>query len=133
MTSAPDSVCPIDPSFFHINTRFLLPFSLGDAPLSVIGHGFIDPVYNIGLACRLRGQYVRASASHVPTGSLNIVRRCALNPALSNVSAFCIVSCVATGKMLVVLRDGRKLIGVLRSYDQFGKRQFAPLVPGSAG
>lgn len=25
-----------------------------------------------------------------------------------------------TGKMLVVLRDGRKLFGVLRSYDQFG-------------
>ncbi len=25
------------------------------------------------------------------------------------------------GKLLVVLRDGRKLIGVLRSFDQFGK------------
>lgn len=28
------------------------------------------------------------------------------------------------GKMLVILRDGRKLHGVLRSYDQFGKLFF---------
>jgi len=27
-------------------------------------------------------------------------------------------------KMLVVLRDGRKLFGVLRSYDQFGEDDF---------
>lgn len=26
-----------------------------------------------------------------------------------------------SGKMLVILRDGRKLHGVLRSYDQFGE------------
>lgn len=31
-----------------------------------------------------------------------------------------LVDCVDK-KMLVVLRDGKKLIGVLRSYDQFGK------------
>ena len=29
-----------------------------------------------------------------------------------------------TGKMLVVLRDGRKLFGVLRSYDQFGTHDY---------
>lgn len=31
-----------------------------------------------------------------------------------------LVDCVDK-KMLVVLRDGKKLIGVLRSYDQFGR------------
>lgn len=28
---------------------------------------------------------------------------------------------IRTEKVLVILRDGRKLIGVFRSYDQFGK------------
>lgn len=31
-----------------------------------------------------------------------------------------LVDCVDK-KMLIVLRDGKKLIGVLRSYDQFGR------------
>lgn len=26
-------------------------------------------------------------------------------------------------KLMVVLRDGRKLIGILRSFDQFGKKR----------
>ena len=31
--------------------------------------------------------------------------------------------------MLVVLRDGRKLFGVLRSYDQFGAYESIPVLP----
>jgi len=31
--------------------------------------------------------------------------------------------------MLVVLRDGRKLLGVLRSYDQFGNRRVCRALP----
>ena len=31
-----------------------------------------------------------------------------------------VLSSICLGKMLVILRDGRKLHGVLRSYDQFG-------------
>lgn len=30
-------------------------------------------------------------------------------------------ACVSTEKLMVALRDGRKLIGVLRSWDQFGE------------
>jgi small nuclear ribonucleoprotein (snRNP)-like protein len=30
----------------------------------------------------------------------------------------------ATGKLLVLLRDGRKLLGILRSFDQFGVKCF---------
>src|SRR5439155_12714139 len=30
------------------------------------------------------------------------------------------------GKLLVTLRDGRKIIGILRSYDQFGKTGLNP-------
>jgi len=29
-------------------------------------------------------------------------------------------------KLLVILRDGRKIIGILRSFDQFGKWVFSP-------
>lgn len=35
-----------------------------------------------------------------------------------------LVDCVDK-KMLVMLRDGKKLIGVLRSYDQFGTLPFS--------
>jgi U6 snRNA-associated Sm-like protein LSm1 len=36
------------------------------------------------------------------------------------------VSTNFTEKMLVVLRDGKKIIGVLRSFDQYGKRLEVP-------
>ncbi|KAJ3511658.1 hypothetical protein NMY22_g15584 [Coprinellus aureogranulatus] len=36
-----------------------------------------------------------------------------------NASSHPTVHCTSLGKMLVILRDGRKLHGVLRSYDQF--------------
>jgi small nuclear ribonucleoprotein (snRNP)-like protein len=37
--------------------------------------------------------------------------------------------CVIAEKVIIVLRDGKKLIGVLRSYDQFG----APYVGEGGG
>ena len=44
------------------------------------------------------------------------------DPVLRQVASICTLLPLfdSLGKMLVILRDGRKLHGVLRSYDQFG-------------
>lgn len=65
-------------------------------------HGLPHPIHNIRLSGRLCGQYVCPS----PRSPCHPLFFFFLYP--------------SPGKMLVVLRDGRKLHGVLRSYDQFG-------------
>lgn len=48
-------------------------------------------------------------------------RRSGERDIVSNRKLIQFICFIYTEKMLVVLRDGRKLIGVLRSYDQFGE------------
>jgi hypothetical protein len=62
-------------------------------------HGLSDSLHHLGIPCGLRGQYVYSA---FPPGAPS-------QPIIPPL-----------GKMLVILRDGRKLHGVLRSYDQFG-------------
>lgn len=38
----------------------------------------------------------------------------------------------AAEKLLVLLRDGRKLLGILRSFDQFGTNIISSIVVGNA-
>ena len=42
----------------------------------------------------------------------------------SNIFRMCVIT-IFSEKLLVVLRDGRTLIGILRSIDQFGKFQLS--------
>ena len=76
-------------------------------------NGFFNPFHNIGLPGGLCGPYVDPISSH---SSTFILRDFLFFPPLVPSS-----SSICLGKMLVILRDGRKLHGVLRSYDQFGK------------
>ncbi len=77
-------------------------------------HGFPHPIHNIRLPSRLRGQYVCSKSP---------ATLCSAKFASTHPTSFLFLP---LGKMLVVLRDGRKLHGVLRSYDQFGThRSFA--------
>jgi len=71
-------------------------------------HGFPHPIHNIRLPSRLRGQYVCSKSP---------ATLCSAKFASTHPTSFLFLP---LGKMLVVLRDGRKLHGVLRSYDQFG-------------
>jgi small nuclear ribonucleoprotein (snRNP)-like protein len=68
------------------------------------GHGLAHPVHNFRVAGGLRRPYV------------------SIHPWLPDrdKTAHSSPRFRKLGKMLVVLRDGRKLFGVLRSYDQFG-------------
>lgn len=67
-------------------------------------HGLAHPIHNFGVAGGLRRPYV------------------SVHPRLpdKDKTAHSSPRSRQLGKMLVVLRDGRKLFGVLRSYDQFG-------------
>ena len=83
------------------------------SPSSLSLHGLAHSVHDFGVAGGLRRPYVSvhprlpdkdktAHSSHRPR---------------------------QIGKMLVVLRDGRKLFGVLRSYDQFGAYEGISVLP----
>ena len=77
--------------------------------------GFVNTFYNFRISSGLRGQYVCPSTlQHWP---MNLSAYCS-PPYSLNILFIFIVRHI--GKMLVILRDGRKLHGVLRSYDQFG-------------
>ena len=81
-------------------------------PFLSSSNGFFNPFHNIGLPGGLCGPYVDPISSHSSSFILCDFFFCFSRPILSS---------ICLGKMLVILRDGRKLHGVLRSYDQFGK------------
>lgn len=64
-------------------------------------HGRPHPFHDLRLARRPRGQYVHLRSAHV--------------------AARCPADTTRVEKVLVILRDGRKLLGLFRSYDQFGE------------
>ena len=99
-----DFFFPCRPTAAPVSFRF---FSLRPS------NGFFNPFHNIGLPGGLCGPYVDPISSH---SSAFILRDFLFFPPLVPSS-----SSICLGKMLVILRDGRKLHGVLRSYDQFGK------------
>lgn len=80
-------------------------------------NGRANTVNDVGLSGRLCGQYVGR-----PYPAAMILDR---SKRLTQWNEYTILflhsRLLASEKMLVVLRDGRKLIGVLRSYDQFGE------------
>lgn len=69
-----------------------------------------------GLVPTLLGAHVRAYvlARHCVAGGRS--RQCVLYRSVLSASALTFCS----EKLLVTLRDGRKLVGILRSFDQFG-------------
>ena len=48
------------------------------------------------------------------------MRRVGLDKKKGEREGSCADDCIIAEKLMVALRDGRKLIGVLRSWDQFG-------------
>jgi small nuclear ribonucleoprotein (snRNP)-like protein len=99
---------------------------LSPAPLisgRCLGRGFdglANSVHDLRVARGLRGQYVRPDA--LRGGTCLNADASPLQPssALSRCPPHLPPPPTCAGKMLVMLRDGRKLVGVLRSYDQFG-------------
>ena len=79
-------------------------------------NGFFNPFHNIGLPGGLCGPYVDPISSHSSSFILRDFFIFVFFPPV-------LLSSICLGKMLVILRDGRKLHGVLRSYDQFGNCQ----------
>ena len=76
-------------------------------------NGFPDPFHNLGISGGLCGQYVCPKSNTTPRPEHN-------HPPNRHECLFLFHARCCLGKMLVILRDGRKLHGVLRSYDQFG-------------
>ena len=79
-------------------------------------NGLLNTFYNVWLPGGLCGQYVCPKSSRFSCPILS------QSPSHSLHSSIVLLACcICPGKMLVILRDGRKLHGVLRSYDQFGQ------------
>lgn len=91
---------------------------------TIILNGFLNSLYDLRRSHGLRGQYVYylrntpsptdILSTDLPLLTLPTCKRIGKKNKSWNRRP------VTPGKMLVILRDGRKLHGVLRSYDQFG-------------